>query len=115
MTSMRAQPTAAEWRFERIAPSGQLWQRGPADATQQVTGPPITFCLLVGKRRPHQDLEIVASGADAERWLDIAEAYRGPSRALVAMGNADGSAGPMGTRSRAGVQGSFCSPAAVSR
>src|SRR6266536_494970 len=31
------------------------------------------------------------------------------------MGNADGSAGPMGTRPRAGVHGSFCSPAAVSR
>src|SRR6266540_5264790 len=31
------------------------------------------------------------------------------------MGNADGSAGPMGTRSRASVHGSFCSPAAVSR
>src|SRR5262245_47595853 len=31
------------------------------------------------------------------------------------MGNADGSAGSMGTRSRAGVHGGFCSPAAVSR
>src|SRR6266550_9381758 len=78
---MRAQPHGGRMALRTHRPSGQLWQRGPADATQQVTGPPITFCLLVGKRRPHQDLDIVASGAYAERWLDIAEAYRGPSRA----------------------------------
>jgi hypothetical protein len=53
--------------------------------------------------------------ADAETWVDIAQTYRGPSRAHVAMRNADGSAEPMGTRFRPSVQGSLCSPAAVSR
>src|SRR5258706_693819 len=38
-----------------------------------------------------------------------------PQQGTRRMGNADGSAGPMGTRSRAGVHASFCSPAAVSR
>src|SRR6266550_6527817 len=38
-----------------------------------------------------------------------------PHQGTRRMGNADGSAGLMGTRSRAGVHGSFCSPAAVSR
>src|SRR6266545_1922116 len=37
------------------------------------------------------------------------------AEAYVATGNADGSAGPMGARSRASVHGSFCRPAAVSR
>src|SRR5438128_2983435 len=42
---------------------------------------------------------------------DIPRPHQGTRR----MGNADGSAGLMGTRSRAGVHDSFCSPAAVSR
>jgi hypothetical protein len=42
------------------------------------------FCLLVAKRRHHPDLAIVASDADAETWLDIAQTDRGPSRAHVA-------------------------------
>jgi len=33
-----------------------------------------------------QDLAIVASGADAETWPDIAQTYQGPIRAHVASG-----------------------------
>src|SRR5229473_358902 len=61
------------------------------------------------------DPAIVASGADAETWLDIAQTYRGSSRAHVAWGMRMGARGRWATRSRAGVHGSFCSPAAVSR
>src|SRR5216683_5156246 len=61
------------------------------------------------------DPAIVASGADAETWLDIAQTYRGSSRAHVAWGMRRGARGRWATRSRAGVHGSFCSPAAVSR
>src|SRR5208282_3327910 len=45
---------------------------------------------------------------------DIAQTYRGPA-GLGRMGDADGSAGPAGTRSSAGIHDGFCSPAAVSR
>ncbi len=45
---------------------------------------------------------------------DIVQTYRGPA-GTGRMGDADGSAGPAGTRSRDGVYGGFCSPAAVSR
>lgn len=72
-------PPAGEWRFELTAPSGELWEFGPADATQRVSGPATDFCLLVTRRRHRDDLAVTASGADAEHWLDIAQAYRGPA------------------------------------
>jgi enediyne biosynthesis protein E11 len=72
-------PPDQEFRFELTAPSGKLWELGPADAAQKVTGPAVDFCLLVTRRRHHEDLAITATGADAERWLEIAQAYRGPA------------------------------------
>lgn len=69
----------AEFRFELTAPSGKLWAFGPEDAEQRVTGAAVDFCLLVTRRRHHADLGVKASGEHAERWLDIAQAYRGPA------------------------------------
>jgi uncharacterized protein (TIGR03084 family) len=70
-----------EFRFEITAPSGQVWAFGPADSSQTVTGPAVDFCLLVTRRRHRDDLAVKASGAEADRWLDIAQAYRGPAGA----------------------------------
>lgn len=66
-----------EFRFELTSPSGQRWEFGPHDATQRITGPAVDFCLLATRRRHRDDLAIVATGADADQWLDIAQAYRG--------------------------------------
>ena len=74
-------PPDEPFRFEITAPSGQLWEFGPADATQRVTGPAVDFCLLVTRRRHRADLALVAAGAEASRWLNIAQAYRGPAGA----------------------------------
>lgn len=74
-------PPEGEWRFELTAPSGKRWDFGPVDAPQKITGPGVDFCLLVSRRRHHKDLAIVATGADAEQWLEIAQAYRGPAGA----------------------------------
>jgi uncharacterized protein (TIGR03084 family) len=68
-----------EFRFELTAPSGALWTYGREDAAQRVTGPAVDFCLLATRRRHRDDLEVRAVGADAERWLDIAQVYRGPA------------------------------------
>jgi uncharacterized protein (TIGR03084 family) len=68
-----------EFRFELTAPSGQRWEYGPATATQRVSGPAEDFCLLVTRRRHRADLSLVAAGDEADRWLDIAQAYRGPA------------------------------------
>ncbi|GLW05801.1 wyosine base formation [Microtetraspora sp. NBRC 13810] len=72
-------PPDVQFRFELTAPSGELWTYGPADAAQRITGPAEDFCLLVTRRRHRDDLSLVATGEDADRWLDIAQAYRGPA------------------------------------
>jgi uncharacterized protein (TIGR03084 family) len=70
-----------EFRVELTAPSGELWTFGPQDAAQRVAGPATDFCLLVTRRRHRADLRLQADGADADRWLDIAQAYAGPPSA----------------------------------
>ncbi len=71
------QAPAGEFRFELVSPSGELWQFGPDDAGQRVTGPAVDFCLLTTRRRHRDDLALTAIGAEADQWLDIAQAYRG--------------------------------------
>lgn len=66
------------FRVELRLPSGEPWTSGPEDAAQRVTGPALDFCLLVTQRAHRDDLAVRAEGADAERWLDIAQAFAGP-------------------------------------
>ncbi|MER5729210.1 TIGR03084 family metal-binding protein [Streptomyces sp. NPDC002138] len=69
-----------EFRVELTAPDGgATWTYGPPDAPQRVTGPALDFCLLVTQRAHRADLGVRARGADAERWLDIAQAFAGPA------------------------------------
>jgi uncharacterized protein (TIGR03084 family) len=79
-------PPAEEFRFELTGPSGAVWAYGPPGAAQRVTGLGVDFCLLVTRRRHRDDLAVTASGPDADRWLDIAQAYRGPAGAGRAAG-----------------------------
>ncbi|WP_112465472.1 TIGR03084 family metal-binding protein [Streptomyces triticisoli] len=67
-----------EFRVEVVGPSGDLWTYGPEDASQRVTGPALDFCLLVTQRAHRADLAVRAEGPDADRWLDIAQAFAGP-------------------------------------
>ena len=68
-----------QFRYELTAPSGEVWEFGPPDAEQRITGPAADFCLLATRRRHRDDLDVKAVGADAEHWLDIAQCYRGPA------------------------------------
>jgi hypothetical protein len=43
-----------------------------------VTWSAYDFCLLVTQRRHRDDLDLVTTGADADRWLGIAQAFAGP-------------------------------------
>lgn len=72
------EPPAEEFRVELRAPDGDLWTYGPEDAPQRVTGPALDFCLLVTQRAHRGDLAVRAEGPDADRWLDIAQAFAGP-------------------------------------
>lgn len=71
-------PPAEPFRVELDAPGGGVWAWGPEDAAQRVRGPALDFCYLVTQRRPRAELGVVAEGADAEKWLTIAQAFAGP-------------------------------------
>ena len=77
--AQRGLPVPAEpFRVELSAPDGTTWSWGPEDAAQRVSGPALDFCLLVTQRRHRADLSLEATGSDADRWLDIAQAFAGP-------------------------------------
>ncbi|WP_345771091.1 TIGR03084 family metal-binding protein [Geodermatophilus normandii] len=71
-------PPATEFRVELTGPEGHVWTWGPEAAPQRVTGPAIDFCLRVTQRRHRDDLALRAEGPDADRWLDLAQAFAGP-------------------------------------
>lgn len=72
-------PPDVQFRYELTAPSGELWAYGPEDAEQRIIGSALDFCLLVTRRRHRDDCDVTAVGPDADAWLDIAQAYRGPA------------------------------------
>ena len=71
-------PPATPFRVELRAPDGSTWSWGPDDAAQRITGAAEDFCMLVTQRRPRAALDVTADGADADKWLDIAQAFAGP-------------------------------------
>ncbi|MCW2855843.1 MAG: wyosine base formation protein [Marmoricola sp.] len=73
------EPPTEEFRIDLVSPSGELWSWGPQDAAQTLTGSAYDFCLLVTQRAHRDDLDLVATGPDVDRWLDIAQAFAGPS------------------------------------
>jgi uncharacterized protein (TIGR03084 family) len=66
------------FRVELRGPAGDTWSWGPPDSAQRVSGSAEDFCFLVTRRRPLSALDITAEGADARRWLQIAQAFAGP-------------------------------------
>jgi uncharacterized protein (TIGR03084 family) len=77
--AQHGEPAPGEpFRVELAAPDGSLWAWGPEDAAQRVTGPALDFCQRVTRRRHRADLALEATGPDADRWLDLAQAFAGP-------------------------------------
>ncbi|CAM5598060.1 TIGR03084 family protein [Streptomyces spiroverticillatus] len=72
-------PPEEEFRVELTGPGGESWTYGPEEAAQRVTGPALDFCLLATQRAHRADLALRAEGPDADRWLDIAQAFAGPA------------------------------------
>jgi uncharacterized protein (TIGR03084 family) len=72
-----AAPTE-QFLVELRGPGGDTWSWGPPDAAQRVTGSAEDFCFLVTQRRRLSTLDIAAHGPDAQRWLEIAQAFAGP-------------------------------------
>jgi uncharacterized protein (TIGR03084 family) len=72
-------PPTEQFRIDLVSPSGDQWTWGPEDAAQTVTGSAWDFCLLVTQRVHRDDTDLVATGADAEQWLTLAQAFAGPA------------------------------------
>lgn len=71
-------PPAEPFFVDLTAPDGTHWTWGPEDAGQRVAGSAMDFCCLVTQRRPLSELDVVAEGPDAARWLEVAQAFAGP-------------------------------------
>jgi uncharacterized protein (TIGR03084 family) len=71
-------PPEGPVRVELVAPSGELWTWGPADAADRLTGSAEDFCLAVTQRRRPEETGLSASGPLAEEWLGLAQAFAGP-------------------------------------
>ena len=69
---------AVDVRVELVSPSGETWTWGADDAADRVSGTALDFCLLVTQRRHRADLDVAAEGAEADQWLDLAQAFAGP-------------------------------------
>ncbi|GAB3279420.1 TIGR03084 family metal-binding protein [Parasphingorhabdus pacifica] len=70
-------PPAEQFRVELTHPGGDPWVWGPPEAAQRVTGPAHDFCFLVTQRRHRADLSLATQGAEADRWLGLAQAFAG--------------------------------------
>lgn len=64
-------------RVELVAPDGELWEWGEADAADRVAGPAVDFCLVVTQRRHVDDTSLVRTGPVATEWMTIAQAFAG--------------------------------------
>lgn len=73
-----AAPPTQPFAVRLTAPDGALWSWGPDEAAQRVEGTALDLCLLATQRRHRRDTGLVATGPDADRWLDIAQAFAGP-------------------------------------
>jgi uncharacterized protein (TIGR03084 family) len=71
-------PPSGPFFVQVTAPDETIWTWGPDDAKQRVTGTALDLCLLATQRRHRSDTDLVAAGPDADRWLDIAQAFAGP-------------------------------------
>jgi uncharacterized protein (TIGR03084 family) len=60
------------------APDGGVWEWGPPDADERVTGDAVELCLVATQRRHPDDTNLVAVGPVATEWLTIAQAFAGP-------------------------------------
>jgi uncharacterized protein (TIGR03084 family) len=64
-------------RVELVAPDGQRWAWGPADAHDRVGGDALDFCLVVTQRRHRDDARLDVRGPTATQWIAIAQAFAG--------------------------------------
>jgi uncharacterized protein (TIGR03084 family) len=60
------------------APSGAWWTFGAPDAAESIEGSATEFCQVVTQTRNVADTELRLNGADAQRWMAMAQCFAGP-------------------------------------
>lgn len=68
---------ATALRVELHLPSGKLWTYGPEEAPDIIRGSASEFCRVAVRRLHHKDTSLEAHGAEALRFLEIAQTYAG--------------------------------------
>ena len=72
------EPPATPLYVELVAPSGDTWTWGPADAPDRITGPAGDFCRAVTQRIHPLDTALKTEGPLAAEYLTVAQAFAGP-------------------------------------
>lgn len=67
-----------EIRVELVSPSGDIWEWGPPDAQNRITGSAGEFCRVVTRRLHLNDTQVKSEGESASEYLKIAQAFAGP-------------------------------------
>ncbi len=65
-------------RLSVTSPGGEVWEMGKPDATNVVSGSAWDLALLVTQRINLANTDLIGSGAIADEWLHIAQAFAGP-------------------------------------
>ena len=73
------EPSEAPIRVTLESPSGVIWEFGPDDASECISGSARDFCLVTTQRRNLKDTSIDIHGNAALEWLMIAQAFAGPA------------------------------------
>ena len=72
------EPSSEPLRVELALPSGAPWMRGEEDAPNLIRGSAGDFCRVVTQRIHYRDTALEWSGAAAEEFLQVAQAFAGP-------------------------------------
>lgn len=76
-------PPETPLHVELTGPNQQTWQWGDPDAANRISGSAWDFALLVTQRAELTDLDLQITGADAQTWATIAQAFAGPPKNVV--------------------------------
>jgi uncharacterized protein (TIGR03084 family) len=63
---------------ELTAPSGATWAYGDTTAANRIAGSATDFCRVVTQRRNVADTDLRITGAAAQDWMRVAQAFAGP-------------------------------------
>jgi uncharacterized protein (TIGR03084 family) len=66
-------------RTHNPADETDVWTWGPEDAADVLSGSALCLALVLTQRRHPDDTDVRATGATAERFLSVAQAFAGPA------------------------------------